>query len=117
MSAADNKKLIEEVFAAISTGDRRRYVDLMAEGVTMTVTGEHSWSQTFRGKEAVLRDLYGVVASRAPERKTIPFRILADEDWVVVEARGAMVTTEGTPYRNHYCLLYRINAGKLVEIR
>lgn len=37
--------------------------------------------------------------------RTIPFRILADEDWVVVEARGDMVTKAGERYDNHYCLL------------
>jgi uncharacterized protein len=47
-----------------------------------------------------------------------PFpRFLADEDWVVIEAVGDMVTKEGERYDNHYCLLYRLRDGKIVEIR
>ena len=63
MSAADNKKLMETIFAAVAAGDRSSYVDALADDVTMTVTGQYSWSQTFHGKESVLRDLYGYVAS------------------------------------------------------
>ena len=118
MDSAENKKLIAHVFERVAQGDRKPYLDLLHDEVTMTVTGEYSWSRTFKGKESVIRDLYGYVASRAPgQRKTTPFRILADDDWVIVEARGDMTTIEGKPYRNHYCLLYRLAAGRIVEIR
>jgi hypothetical protein len=113
MDAVDNKKLMQEIFAA-----RGAYVDRLADDVIMTVTGQYSWSRTFRGKESVMRDLYGYVASRVNEgRRTIPIRVLADEDWVVVEAVGEMTTREGVRYDNQYCLLYRLRDGKIVEIR
>jgi hypothetical protein len=113
MNAVDNKKLMQEIFAA-----RGAYVDRLADDVIMTVTGQYSWSRTFRGKESVMRDLYGYVASRVNEgRRTIPIRVLADEDWVVVEAVGEMTTREGVRYDNQYCLLYRLRDGKIVEIR
>ena len=57
MSAADNKRLMETIFAAIAAGDRTPFVESVADNVTMRVTGQYSWSQTFRGKEALLRDL------------------------------------------------------------
>jgi ketosteroid isomerase-like protein len=118
MSVADNKKLMQEVLAGLAKGDIARYVELMADDVIMTVTGHYSWSRTYRGKESVLRDLYGVVRTLVPPpRKTIASRILADEDWVVVEARGDAVTNQGVPYNNHYCMLYRLHDGKIKEIR
>jgi hypothetical protein len=118
MSAADNKKLMQDIFAAVARGERAAYVDRLADDVIMTVTGQYSWSRTFRGKESVMRDLYGYVASRVSEgRRTIPIRVLADEDWVMVEAVGDMTTREGTRYDNQYCLLYRLRDGKIVEIR
>jgi hypothetical protein len=118
MNAVDNKKLMQEIFAAVARGERGAYVDRLADDVIMTVTGQYSWSRTFRGKESVMRDLYGYVASRVNEgRRTIPIRVLADEDWVVVEAVGEMTTREGTRYDNQYCLLYRLRDGKIVEIR
>jgi len=117
MSAADNKKLMETIFAAVSAGDRSLYTDSLADDVSMTVTGQYSWSQTFHGKESVLRDLYGYVASLLKYRRTIPLRIIADEEWVAVEARGDMETIGGERYDNHYCMVYRIENGKIREIR
>lgn len=118
MSAADNKTLMQEIFAAIAKGDRTLFVERLAEHATMTVTGEYSWSRTFHGKENIRRDLYGYVHSLLQAGgRTLPYRILADEDWVVVEARGDMVTKAGVPYRNHYCLLYRLENGMIIEIK
>jgi uncharacterized protein len=117
MSAADNKKLMETIFAGAAVGDRALYVDSLADDVTMTVTGQYSWSQTFHGKESVLRDLYGYVASLLKQRRTVPVRFIADDEWVAVEARGDMVTYAGERYDNHYCLIYRIENGKIHEIR
>jgi uncharacterized protein len=118
MSAADNKKLMENIFARIGVGDRSLLAVCLADDVTMTVTGQYSWSQTFRGKEAVLRDLYGYVRSLLREGgRTLAFRFIADDDWVVVEARGDMVTRAGERYDNHYCLIYGIENGKIREIR
>src|SRR5882757_6741355 len=98
-------------------GDRTLYVDSLADDVTMTVTGQYSWSQTFHGKESVLRDLYGYVASLLKQRRTVPFRFIADDEWVAVEARGDMVTNAGERYDNDYCVIYRIENGKIREIR
>ena len=117
MSAAANKKLMETIFASIAAGDRTAFGDALADDVTMTVTGQYSWSQTFHGKESVLRDLYGYVASLVIQRRTVPFRFIADDEWVAVEARGDMVTHAGERYDNHYCLIYRIANGKIREIR
>ena len=117
MSAAANKKLMETIFASIAAGDRAAFGDALADDVTMTVTGQYSWSQTFHGKESVLRDLHGYVQSLLRHRRTVPFRFIADDEWVVVEARGDMETKTGERYDNHYCLLYRITGGKIREIR
>jgi ketosteroid isomerase-like protein len=118
MSAADNKKLIETIFAAIAAGDRTPFVESLADDVTMRITGQYSWSQTFRGKEALLRDLYGYLGTLlADGRRTIAHRFIADGDHVVMEGVGEMRTKAGVPYNNDYCLIYRLKDGKIVEIR
>ena len=118
MSAADNKKLMETIFAGIAAGDRTAFRDALADDVSMTVTGQYSWSRTFHGKESVLRDLYGYVRSLLKDNsRTVPFRFIADDEWVVVEARGEMETKAGARYDNYYCLIYRIDGGKIREIR
>ena len=113
-----NKALMQRIFDGVSRGDGSLFYERLAEDATLTVTGEYSWSQTFRGKESIARDLYGYVRSRLSERgKTHAFHFLADGDWVVVEARGDMVTKEGAAYQNHYCLLYRLLDGQIAEMK
>jgi ketosteroid isomerase-like protein len=84
----------------------------------MRITGQYSWSQTFKGKEALLRDLYGYLGTLlADGRRTIAHRFIADGDHVVMEGVGEMRTKAGVPYNNDYCLIYRLKDGKIVEIR
>ena len=106
------------------TGETQRLLPDLKPGehlddaMVMRVTGRYSWSQTFRGKKALLRELYGHVGSLMAEPgKTIPDRIFADGDHVIVEARGEMLTKTGQRYDNEYCLIYRLAEGRIVEIR
>jgi len=117
MSAAENKRLMQEIFARVAVGDGSLFVEHLADDVVMRVSGQNSWSQTFTGKQSVLRDLFGVVRERTSGvRKTIPLRFVADDDVVVIEARGEMTSRTGAPYNNEYCLIYRLRDGKIVEI-
>jgi ketosteroid isomerase-like protein len=118
MSAAANKKLMQEIFAELQEGRSDLFVKSLADEVVMRVTGQYTWSNTFVGKQALLKDLYGYLG-KLVERggKTIPLRFIADEDYVVVEARGDMLTKKGERYDNEYCLVYRLAAGKIVEAR
>ena len=117
MSSAENKQLMQEIFARVAEGDGSLFVEHLADNVVMRVSGQYSWSRTFTGKQSVLRDLFGVVRERTTgARKTIPLRLIADGDVVVVEARGEMTSKVGVPYNNEYCLIYRLRDRKIVEI-
>ncbi len=118
MSAETNKQLMQAIFAEVATGSGVLFAATLADDVVMRVTGQYSWSRTFTGKEAVMRDLYGYVRSLVERgSRTIPLNIFADGDHVVVEARGAMTTKAGEKYENEYCLIYRFAGGKIVEMR
>jgi ketosteroid isomerase-like protein len=47
----------------------------------------------------------------------VAHRFIADGDIVVVEAKGDNVTPEGVRYDNDYCLVFRLEDGKIKEIR
>lgn len=116
MSAEENKRLMQEIFARVAVGDGSLFVEHLADDVVMRVSGQYSWSRTFTGKQSVLRDLFGTVRERTTgTRKTIPLRFIADGDLVVVEARGEMTSKQGVPYNNEYCLIYRLRDRKIVE--
>jgi ketosteroid isomerase-like protein len=123
MGAAANKKLMQEIFAAAgnpdpAVRDRSLFVASLADDATWVVTGQYSWSRTFTGKESILGDLHGHVRSLLVERaRTIAHRFIADDDHVVVEARGDNVTKAGVRYDNDYCLVFRLENGKIKEVR
>ena len=123
MSALENKKLMQEIFAAAGSPDsavrdRALFIATLAEDATWTVTGQYSWSRTFKGKEAIMNDLHGHVRTRLVDRtRTLAHRFVADGDYVVVEAKGDNLTKEGVRYDNDYCLVFRLEGGRIKEIR
>ena len=123
MSAAANKKLMQEIFAAAenpdpAVRDRALFVASLADDAKWVVTGQYSWSRTFTGKQSILDDLHGHVRSRLVERaRTIAHRFIADGDHVVVEAKGDNVTKAGVRCDNDYCLVFRLENGKIKEVR
>lgn len=123
MSASANKKLMQDIFAAAANPDpavrdRALFAASLADDATWIVTGQYSWSRTFTGREAILNDLHGYVRTRLRDRtRTVAERFIADGDIVVVEAKGDNVTPEGVRYDNDYCLVFRLEDGKIKEIR
>ena len=117
-TSAQNKLLMQQIFDGLARGDSSLFRERLADDAVWTVTAENSWSHTFRGREEILNDLFGYVRSLVTDRlKTKAFRFLADEDWVVIEARDDMMTKSGAPYCNHYCFLYRLENGRIVEMK
>ena len=53
----------------------------------------------------------------AERPRTVAFNFIADGDYVVVEARGDNVTKAGLRYDNQYCMVWRIENGKIKEIK
>jgi ketosteroid isomerase-like protein len=117
MGAAENKRLLENIFAASARGDSRPLVDAMADDFRWTIAGNGRWSRSYEGKQAVLAELFPVLRARIEGRiKMIPQRILGDGDHVVVEARGDNMTKAGQRYDNSYCFVFRLAGGKLAEV-
>jgi ketosteroid isomerase-like protein len=117
MGTAENKQLLQDIFAATAQGNSRPLVDAMADDFSWIIAGNGRWSRSYEGKQAVLSDLFPVLRERIEGRiRMIPQRILADGDHVVVEARGDNVTKTGQHYDNSYCFIFRVANGKLVEV-
>jgi len=117
MSAAENKQLMQHIFDELGQGNSRPLVESMADDFCWTVTGSTKWSRTYKGKEAVLGELFATLRSRMADRiRTIAERFIAEDDVVVVEARGNNTTKNGKPYNNTYCFVFRLANGKLQEV-
>ena len=118
MSASENKKLMEQVFAGLASRDGTLFTERMSDDFRWINIGTTKWSGTFDGKAAVLRDLLAPLRARLTERsRTSAHRFIAEGDYVVVEARGDNVTRAGKPYNNEYCFVFRLSGGKIQEVK
>lgn len=72
MSAADNKRLVQDILAGLSTGNFEPLVEAMAEDMRWTWMGTMQWSKTFEGKTAVVNELLAAVKSTL----TAPFKVV-----------------------------------------
>jgi ketosteroid isomerase-like protein len=118
MSAEANKKLVQQVYTDSANRSGTTFVDNLADDARWIVTGQNSWSHEFKGKDAIVNDLLGQVRSRLGDRpRTVAFNFIAEGDTVVVEARGDNVTKAGLRYDNEYCVVWRIENGKIKQIK
>ena len=117
MSAAENKRIMQDIFSALAKGDTKLFLDSMADDFSWTITGTRPWSRTYQGKAAVLRDLLRpLTAQFAGTYTNTAHRFIAEDDYVVVECRGQVMTKSGKPYNNIYCWVCRLADGRLKEL-
>ena len=114
--SAENKQLLQDVFAALAKSDSRPFVAAMAQDFRWTMHGGSKWSKTYEGKDAVVGELFAALRRKMDRVTTIAHRFVADGEFVAVEARGANVTRAGVPYNNTYCFVFRVAGGRLAEV-
>jgi uncharacterized protein len=119
MDPQRNKQLMTDVFAALAEGDGNPFAEAMSDDFSWTIAGSATrWAGTWRGKRAVQEELLAPLFAQF-ER---PYRnraisITAEEDRVVVECRGDVVTKRGRRYANEYCYVCRFDDdGRLASL-
>jgi uncharacterized protein len=117
VSTAENKELMRQAFEALSAGNSRPFVDSLADDVRWTITGTTKWSRTYDGKHEVQSKLLDPLRAQFADRYTAQAeRLIAEDDYVVVQSRGSVMTTAGLPYRNTYCYVCRLADGRVREL-
>jgi uncharacterized protein len=117
VTSADNKRLVQRVFAELSSGNPRPFLESLADDVRWRVTGTTRWSRTYEGKQTVLNDLLRPLFSQFATQYTSEARgFIADGETVVVEARGHATTKAGRQFDNLYCYVFRLADGKVKEL-
>jgi ketosteroid isomerase-like protein len=74
----------------------------------------------FAGKRDAKMMIGGIEAFKQLMPTGLAFKIISvtgEGERVVVEAEGNAVTSEGTPYRNHYCFVVELHNGKIKQFR
>ena len=117
MSAAANKQLMQQIFTELSKGNSRPFVESMDDNFRWIMTGNTKWSKSYDGKQVVLSELFAALRPKFADKiRTTAHRFIAEDDLVVVEARGSNTTKAGIPYNNTYCFVIRLAGGKLQEL-
>lgn len=118
MSAEANKRLIQRVFADSTNRSGTTFIDHLADDATWVQTGQCSWSRTFTGKDEITNSLFGPLRSLLTDRpRTLAFNFIAEGEYVVVEARGDNLTKFGERYDNEYCFVWRVQNGRITQIK
>lgn len=117
MSAA-NKKLVQQIYTDSENRSGTTFVDHLADDAVWVQTGQCSWSGAFKGKAAILNGLFKHLRTLLTDRpRTLAFNFVAEGDYVIVEARGDNVTRGGERYDNQYCMVWRIENGKITHVK
>jgi len=111
------QRVVEAALRAFNAGDAEEFLGHIADDLRFWMNGDHLFSGAVEGKAAFL-ELVGRVNAglREPIRLDV-LNFIATDDWVVIEAQGDAVAANGTPYRNRYCMLWRVAGGKIVELK
>ncbi len=117
MGAAENKKLIQEMFAELSKGNSQGFLNNLADDVQFTIMGTTKYSVTCNGKQELLSKVLGPLSAQLEGGLTItPDNFIAEGDFVAMQARGKSTTKTGKPYNNTYCQIFRIVNGKVQQV-
>jgi uncharacterized protein len=117
MGAAENKKLIQDMFAELSKGNAQAFLNNMADDVQFTIMGTTKYSGTCNGKQELLSKVLGPLSAQLEGGLTItPDNFIAEGDIVAMQARGKSTTKTGKPYNNTYCQIFRIVNGKVQQV-
>ncbi len=118
MNSSDNKQAIVNAYAAMAAGNPAPYLDLLSDDISITMFGDHRFARTFKGRTDIYDNLFGPI--REVLDGTIRMNVtnaLAENDTVIVEARGEARTKDGRAYKNTYCFVFKFESGKIIESR
>jgi ketosteroid isomerase-like protein len=116
-TAAHNKQLLQAAWAELAKGNVQPIRELYADDIRWTTIGTTKWSKTYVGKQALRDELFGPLYALFADRYTgTAHRFIAEDDLVVVEARGQVTTKAGKPYHNTYCMIFRLAGGRIREV-
>jgi len=118
MSAADNKRLVRRYFDAMRSGDPG-LSELLSDDVSWWAPQSSALGGLHAGKPAVLALMasgVGLYDDGHPMSVEIS-RMIAEDDWVSVQLILEARTARGEPYRNHYHFAFRVQDGRIREVR
>lgn len=117
MGAAENKQFISNMFIELSKGNAEAFLGSIADDVRYTIIGTTKYSGTFNGKQELINKLLDpLIAQLEGGIAVTPDNLIADGDYVAMQAHGKAQSKNGCSYDNTYCHVFRIANGKVQEV-
>ena len=116
MSAAQNKKIVEDAVVEWRTGNPEAFYEILDENVNWTVIGSTAVSGTYTSRQAFIDGAVRKIGKRV-DGMVVPeiVDILTEGDKLVFRWDGSGKMADGTPYHNRYSWAMTFNDGKVVE--
>jgi uncharacterized protein len=115
--AAENKRFISNMFIELSKGNTEAFLGSIADDVRYTNIGRTKYSGTFNGKQELISKLLGPLTAQLEGGIAVtPDNLIADGDYVAMQAHGKAQSKNGRSYNNTYCHVFRIVNGKVHEV-
>jgi ketosteroid isomerase-like protein len=117
MGAVENKEAIRNMFAQLAGGNADAFLAAMGDDLRYTLIGNTRFSGTFNGKqELIAKLLVPLMAALTDGIALTPYNLIADGDFVAMQAHGKAMNKNGKPYNNTYCHIFKFANGKIVEV-
>ena len=117
MSATENKERVRKMFTELGNGNAQAFIGAMADDIRFTIIGTTKFSGTFKGKQELAEKLLGPLGAELEGGLVItPENLIADGDFVAMQAQGRSLAKNGKRYDNTYCQIFRFSDGKVREI-
>lgn len=118
MGTAENKQLLEQIYAELSKGSVQALLDSLADDIQWTIIGTTILSGTSHGKAEVIEKILKPLRARLADSPIVFSieRLIAEGEYVVMQAHGQATAKNGKPYNNTYCIVCRIVDGQVKEM-
>jgi ketosteroid isomerase-like protein len=112
-----NNEIITAAFDKLKDGDTSLWLDAMADNIRYDFVGGDTWNKIYEDTQAFIEGLGRVVVAKmAPPLRLKVKRIIDAGDDNVVEFVSDQTTRTGKPYSNRYCMILRMEGGKIVDL-
>jgi ketosteroid isomerase-like protein len=117
MGAAENREFIRNMFAELSKGNAEAFLGSMADDVRYMIIGNTKYSGTYNGKQELIGRLLGPLTAQLEGGIALtPDNLIADGEYVAMQAHGQAKSKNGVAYNNTYCHVFRVVNGKVKEV-
>lgn len=112
MNTEQNKQLVQKVNEAFMENNMEKVLSYFAEDVRWTMVGQGTWA----GKEAIRKGMKDVEMGQGPAPTFSIDVVIAEGDRVACRGSMHMAKADGSDWNGHYCDMYQIRDGKVVEL-